>query len=202
MNKRTFAVDAALLQELGERLIGRAHIALAELIKNAYDADAINCRIRFEANRILIADDGHGMSQQEFLKRWMRVGTTHKVDQQKSRRLGRALTGSKGIGRLSAQFLASEMTLESTSVDQPGETLFAMVDWSMISRGQDLQTVEVEWEMRRDAPDYPGGSMSGTQISLGGLKSSWDAGLLKDLGRDVWTLRSPFASKRKGRKPP
>lgn len=197
MKKRTFTVDAALLQELGERLIGRAHIALAELIKNAYDADAINCRIRFEADRILVSDDGHGMSQQDFLERWMRVGTTHKVDQKQSRLLGRGLTGSKGIGRLSAQFLASEMTLESTSVDQPGETLFAMVDWSTISRGQDLQKVEVEWEMRREAPDYPDGSESGTQISLGGLKSKWDATLLEDLGRDVWTLRSPFASTRK-----
>jgi hypothetical protein len=35
-----FDVDAALLQELGKRLVGRAHIALAELVKNAYDADA------------------------------------------------------------------------------------------------------------------------------------------------------------------
>jgi hypothetical protein len=35
-----FDVDAALLRELGERLVGRADIALAELVKNAYDADA------------------------------------------------------------------------------------------------------------------------------------------------------------------
>ena len=197
MKKRTFTVDAALLQELGERLIGRAHIALAELIKNAYDADAMNCRIRFEDDRIVIADDGHGMSQQEFLERWMRVGTTHKADQKQSRLLGRGLTGSKGIGRLSAQFLASELTLESTSVDQPDETLFAVVDWSTISRGQDLDTVQVEWEMRADAPEYPCGSRSGTQIALGGLKSEWDAKLLEDLGRDVWSLRSPFGPTRR-----
>ena len=35
-----FDVDAALLRELGERLVGRADIAMAELVKNAYDADA------------------------------------------------------------------------------------------------------------------------------------------------------------------
>ena len=192
MKKKSFKVDAALLEELGERLIGRAHIALSELIKNAYDADAVNCRIRFEADRIVIADDGHGMSEREFLDFWMRVGTTHKADLRNSRLFGRDLTGSKGIGRLSAQFLASEMTLESTSVDSPGEMLFAMVDWTTISRGQDLETVQVAWEMRHDAPAHLDGWKTGTRISLTGLKSEWDDKLLENLGRDVWMLRSPF----------
>ncbi|MEI6128403.1 MAG: hypothetical protein WCQ99_17805, partial [Pseudomonadota bacterium] len=35
-----FSVDSMLLRELGERLVGRPHIALAELVKNSYDADA------------------------------------------------------------------------------------------------------------------------------------------------------------------
>ena len=39
----TFEADSALLRELGERLVGQPHIALAELIKNAYDADATEC---------------------------------------------------------------------------------------------------------------------------------------------------------------
>ena len=55
MKRETFTVDAALLQELGERLIGRAHIALSELIKNSYDADATNCDIRFENNGIIVS---------------------------------------------------------------------------------------------------------------------------------------------------
>ena len=192
MNKETFTVDAALLQEIGERLIGRAHIALAELIKNSYDADAVNCHIRFEGDRITITDDGHGMSQREFLDHWMRIGTTHKVELGNSRFLNRALTGSKGIGRLSAQFLASEMTLESTSVDQPDETLYAIVDWRNITRGQDLDTVEVLWEMQDEASEYPDGRTTGTRISLKGLKTDWDAESLEDLGKDVWVLRSPF----------
>jgi len=35
-----FTVDSALLGELGERLVTSVHIALTELVKNAYDADA------------------------------------------------------------------------------------------------------------------------------------------------------------------
>ena len=75
-----FTVDAALLRELGESLIGRAHIALAELVKNSYDADAHTCRIDVEGDRIVVWDDGHGISKKEFINYWMRIGTTHKVD--------------------------------------------------------------------------------------------------------------------------
>ncbi len=35
-----FTVDSALLSELGEKLVETVHIALLELVKNAYDADA------------------------------------------------------------------------------------------------------------------------------------------------------------------
>lgn len=197
MNRGSFTVDAALLQELGERLIGRAHIALAEMIKNAYDADANNCHITFESDRIVIDDDGHGMSESDFLDHWMRIGTPHKTVQATSKRLKRALTGSKGIGRLSAQFLASEMTLESTAADGTGQTLYALVDWTKIRHGESLDTVEVLWQMQDDQPEYPGGWRSGTRIELKGLKSEWDSESLEELGREVWTLRPPFSSPRK-----
>ena len=159
MNREKFTVDVALLQELGERLIGRAHIALAELIKNSYDADANECRVQFSEDSITIIDDGHGMSQAEFLDHWMRIGTTHKAALKNSRLLKRALTGSKGVGRLSAQFLASEMILESTSSDRPHQTLYAIVDWTAIEHGRDLNSFEVLWEPRTESPTYPKGIM-------------------------------------------
>jgi hypothetical protein len=40
MAKLVFTVDSALLSELGEKLVETPHIALVELVKNAYDADA------------------------------------------------------------------------------------------------------------------------------------------------------------------
>ena len=68
----TFIVDASLLNELGERLIGRPGIALGELIKNAFDADATVCRIEFGEDQIVVSDNGSGMSEEDFLKHWMR----------------------------------------------------------------------------------------------------------------------------------
>lgn len=109
--KERFIVDASALRELGERLIGRPEIALGELVKNSFDADATIARIKFSEDRIVVSDNGTGISQQVFLDQWMRLFTTHKIDQEYSYKFHRRLTGSKGIGRLSAQFLAREMTL-------------------------------------------------------------------------------------------
>ena len=197
-----FTVDAALLRELGERLIGRAHIALAELVKNSYDADAHTCRIDIEDDHIVVSDDGHGISQEEFLKFWMRIGTTHKVDRRQSRHLQRPMTGSKGLGRLSVQFLADEMELESSCADDPESTLYAYVDWRSIRGGEDLRTVDVGWEPRRERTTYADGSNVGTRITLTGLKTEWDGQAIEGLGKDVWMLRSPFRGgkgKTKGR---
>ena len=192
MESTTFTVDAALLRELGERLIGRSYIALAELVKNSYDADATNCRIEFGAEEITVTDNGHGMSEQEFHDHWMRIGTTHKTDRKASKRLGRPMTGSKGLGRLSVQFLADEMTLESTSTDDPSRSLYAFVDWTGIRRGRDLDTVDVLWETRSGKREYPGGRDTGTRIVLKALRSTWDTNEIRKLGHDVWMLQPPY----------
>lgn len=192
LHSTTFTVDAALLRELGERLVGRSYIALAELVKNAYDADAVECRVEIRDDRITITDDGHGMSEPEFHEHWMRIGTTHKTQTRKSRHLGRSVTGSKGIGRLSVQFLADEMTLESISADDPTRHLYAYVDWTSIQHGRDLGTVNVLWETRSGLPDSKNSRGSGTIITLTRLRTKWQADEIAKLGRDVWVLRSPF----------
>ena len=199
LKSATFTIDAALLRELGERLIGRSYIALAELVKNSYDADAADCEIVFREDRITISDNGHGMSEREFHDHWMRIGTTHKTEKKKSRSLHRPMTGSKGLGRLSVQFLADEMILESTSTDNPAWHLYAIVDWTEIRQGRDLGTVNVLWEMRRDELTYPNAHDTGTKITLKKLRSPWNADEIENLGRDVWMLQSPF--KRSNRRP-
>ena len=192
MQSTTFTVDAALLRELGDRLIGRSYIALAELVKNAYDADATDCRIELDDDRIVVWDNGHGMSEQDFHRHWLRIGTTHKTAAPASPRLARAMTGSKGLGRLSVQFLADEMTLESTSVDDSSRHLYASVDWTSIQHGSDLDTVAVRWEMRPDSLVYPDDRRTGTKIVLSKLRSDWNATEIERLGQDVWMLQSPF----------
>lgn len=94
----TFSVDSALLQELGEKLVSTVHVALAELVKNAYDADATKVQVRFEAGpvdrgpTIWIEDNGTGMTPSDVAKFWMRIGTTNKGEAPQSIRYGRSRT--------------------------------------------------------------------------------------------------------------
>jgi len=126
-----FTVDSALLEELGERLVGKPYIALAELVKNAYDADAGRVTIKFNLgkNRVVVADDGSGMTFGEFRSFWMCVGSTHKQQQKLSGRLERPMTGSKGVGRLAVQLLAEELVIQTVSIKTPSKKLTARVRW-------------------------------------------------------------------------
>lgn len=200
MEKTSFIVDAAILQELGERLVGRPAIALGELVKNAYDADATICRIEFGLDEIVVSDNGSGMTDADFLKFWMRLATTHKVHERTSPSFKRSLTGSKGIGRLAAQFLAHRLTLDSVPARARGKGIHAEVDWRSIIAGSDLKEFTVKWKPLREATTFPGNSTTGTQINLSGLKSDWDAADLEDLGSDIWLLRSPFKGPTKSRR--
>lgn len=197
-----FTVDAAILQELGERLIGQPHIALAEVIKNAYDADAHSCTVTFEDDTIVVCDDGHGMELADFRNHWLRIGTRHKAAQEVSRKLYRRLTGSKGVGRLAVQFLGTKLDLWTTPDSKGAKTVSASVDWDKIRRGSDLSEFDVTVDRDAEAPQYPNGSKSGTRIVISGLKSDWDSESLRLLGRQLWTLRSPFARRRPADVPP
>lgn len=195
-----FTVDSALLRELGERLVGRHHIALAELIKNAYDADATCCEVTIADESIEVADNGHGMSYDEFHDYWMRIGTTIKERQQRSRRKKRPLTGSKGVGRLAVQFLARELEL-TTASDQKGEDeLFAWVDWDTARGAGELTKARVRYRLRERQERYPRDATHGTRIVLRRLSHDWTEDDYRALAREIWVLRPPFKARRHGYK--
>jgi len=196
-----FSVDAKLLQELGERLVGKPAIALAELVKNAYDADATFAEIVFdpekklgsseqEKGEIIVKDDGHGMTFDDFRNFWMRIGTTHKSEKRKSPDFQRQMTGSKGVGRLSVQFLAHQLELK-TVPKQEGDTpswISASVNWDRAVNAGELTSATVLYEIHNDAPPFK----QGTELRLSGLKQTWNNDELKELAREIWWLQPPF----------
>lgn len=203
-----FTVDAALLRELGARLVGKPEIALAELIKNAYDADARHVQITFTGDEIVVEDDGHGMSAATFENYWMRVGTTHKAFERRSPELHRALTGSKGVGRLAAQLLASDLELVSVALvdpategfekrsratpDQLHPLLTASVDWDSAVEQNELTRVTVPITEGGKRQTFVGGSHTGTRLTLKNLTAEWDEDDFRALAREVWALQPPF----------
>ena len=202
MHRYSFTVDAKLLQELGERLVGRPHIALAELIKNSYDADATLVELEFSAERIVVTDNGHGMSTSDFEKRWMRIGTTHKATATRTLALRREVTGSKGIGRLAAQLLARKISVSSVAVKNTSnlndldleDEIFAPVNWDDAVVSGTLTEVSVQVEEMPPASLYAGGSRHGTRLVLTELASVWEAADFRRLAQEIWSLQSPFES--------
>lgn len=196
-----FIIDAELLRELGERLVGKPHIALAELVKNSYDADANEVTIKFlpHKNRIEISDNGHGMSVDEFKDFWMRIGTTHKKEKQ-SRDLGRLMTGSKGVGRLAVQFLANKLEIRTVPADKKSPGLEACIDWKKAletepAKTKDITEVEVAYKELNPNPlntlDIP---RTRTSIILKELKDEWTVESIRDLASELWWLQPPFGS--------
>ena len=199
LKKIQFTVDAELLRELGERLVGRQYIALAELVKNSYDADATKVEIRIGDDRIEVSDNGHGMTYDDFANRWMRVGSTHKVAEKASPKLQRPLTGSKGVGRLAVQFLARELELQSVPSedrvqDEVGPLeLFAMVAWETVVQAGNLTSAVAEYELLEPkSTEFPLGCPHGTTVTLKGLKHEWNPDEFENLAREVWFLQPPF----------
>ncbi len=191
--KLPFTVASALLKELGERLVGQPHIVLAELIKNAYDADATRVEIHVDpdADKIEIIDNGNGMDPDEFKRFWMSIGSTHKVNQKTSHKFGRPVTGSKGVGRLSVQFLAQTIELITVSVSDTQTQLQAYVDWEKAVEAKDLTSAEAEIEEDIRRIDFPEGKFHGTRIVLNGLNQAWNEKDFEALARQVWWLKPP-----------
>lgn len=110
---------ARLLTMLGEQLIKNEQIALAELIKNAYDADADWVKVCFvdfgydekkkdifvqNNSKIIIEDNGCGMDLSTIEDSWMNPATPNKRtnDGEKPKitpKKHRIIQGEKGIGR-------------------------------------------------------------------------------------------------------
>jgi len=102
---------ARLIGLIGDELISDEPVALVELVKNAYDADATRVEVRFEGSdperpeRIVVVDNGTGMDLDTVLTAWFEPGTVIKRKQERSPG-GRLYQGAKGIGRFAAARLA------------------------------------------------------------------------------------------------
>lgn len=187
-----FQADSALLRELGERLVGQPHIALAELIKNAYDADATLCTIVLDPDQITVTDNGHGMTRGEFLEHWMTIGTRNKQIRGTSRELGRNVTGSKGVGRLSAQFLAHDLEIVTAAKGTPREQLHALVDWDEAIDAGKLTEAEAFFRVTPRTALFADDSVHGTRVVMKRLKQTWGEDEIRDLGRQLWMIQSPL----------
>lgn len=191
-----FTVDAALLFQLGEELVNRRSVALAELIKNAYDADANTVTVRLidvakPGGTIEIEDDGSGLNYKTLVSHWFRIATRAKVDEPVSRRLRRLRAGAKGVGRFAARRLAETLLLESTArADGTSEyeRITATFAWANFVPGMKLEQITVP-VTRTMVPAVRGTPIkTGLTLKLLGVREAWTAEDVTALQSDLLRL--------------
>jgi signal transduction histidine kinase len=190
----TFRPRARLLKLIGEELISDDVVAVAELVKNAHDADALNVTVSFQGvttpiGVVEIRDDGCGMNLDTLLGRWMQPAATTKTALAgKITGRGRRVLGEKGVGRFAADKLARRLELVSRCPGSPDEVC-AVVDWDGFADGEKmLEDVKTRWEVRRAVAI----STHGTTLRMTGLRTTWTERMFRRLSIRLGRLLSPF----------
>ena len=100
---------------LGLNLYSNTPAALAEVIANAWDADATEVRVDFdrEAKLITVADNGYGMDQDDINDKYLCVGYQKRNNLNFHTPGGRKPMGRKGIGKLSLFSIADQIFVYS-----------------------------------------------------------------------------------------
>jgi len=187
----TLKPRARLIRLIGQELISDEPVAVVELAKNAYDADARRFVVRFEGtrfdkvDRIVVEDDGHGMSLETTLSAWLEPGTTSKRHTRVSPG-GRLYQGEKGIGRFAAARLAKTLLLESkTQSTAPG--VMVLLQWGAFDDNSYLADIPISYETGPIA-DLD----RGTRLTMEGLQRQWTEPDFERLQQRLSRLLSPF----------
>ena len=204
--KFQFVVDSALLGELGEKLVSTVHVALAELVKNAYDADAHEVQVRIVpsaggAPRVVVQDDGIGMSIVDVRRYWMKIGTSNKLVEPVSAKYGRLKTGSKGIGRFACRRLGLNLRLTTcANATVKGErkkqfqTTQIEFNWQAFQAGVDVESVVCNGKTSIATT-----GKTGTTLEIwGGPNDEWQTRGFNYLQRQLAVLVSNHGTTREG----
>ncbi|MFI5251460.1 MAG: ATP-binding protein [Bacteroidota bacterium] len=200
MEDLNFSVDSALLTELGEKLVETVHLAVIELVKNAYDADATEVIVRFKLNTgkgpdIFIIDNGVGMTLDNVRDYWMRIATTNKDENDTSEKYGRPRTGSKGIGRFSCRRLGSHLELVTIAHNKSKfEKTKVTFPWTKFKPGLDVTIIKCPVESGTVNETHTGTTLFISESK----KDEWSGHGYNKLKRELAVLVGNRGTKRKG----
>jgi signal transduction histidine kinase len=186
-----FAPD--VLRRLGEELNPNPEQGMLELVRNAYDADAATCTVELidvstSCGKLIITDDGLGMTAQQLRHSWLVLGRSSKSQHERTTRFDRLQVGSKGLGRLAALRLGPIAILRTRPSAKLGTEHTLVFDWS---RFDDAETVDlVDLKLVTGKTDEP----PGTTIEVRDLKRKFTTAEVTRVARALLLLSSPFES--------
>ncbi len=187
----SFRFSGKIARLLGRESVSSPVVALFELIKNSYDADAKNASVIFSVPEnyneayIEISDDGTGMNIDEFKKKWMVVGTDDKENSPVSDN-GRRKIGEKGLGRFSIERLGKVCEITTKKNKEP-EDLLICINWEDFEApGTTFDKVTHEATLKTASCDW-----HGFRILIKGLRDKWTKKMIQDFAAEVSILTPP-----------
>jgi signal transduction histidine kinase len=204
--KDKFRISSALKTIIGRELITDDFVAVFELVKNAFDAHARNVEIRFEGlaagdPKLIIKDDGKGMTADDIDNKWLFVAYSAKRDGTEDDAEGkpkdyrdkisteRTFAGAKGVGRFSCDRLGRYLNLYSRAKSS-GLFEHLKIDWQDFEQDSSKEFVDVSME-RTTPTKIPHELESGTILEISGLREKWDREQLKKLRDSLRKLINP-----------
>lgn len=117
MSEKTYplSIEPSILELLGPSLYTNIYYVLAELIANAYDAQAHNVYIIAEKDSITVEDDGTGMTYGEVKDHYLAVARESRSTEAEAftRDGTRRRMGRKGIGKLAALSVSENVWVQT-----------------------------------------------------------------------------------------
>ncbi|MXN88470.1 ATP-binding protein [Pasteurella canis] len=162
-NLKYIIEDSTIAELLGVQNFSTDEAAVLELVKNAYDANALNLTLEFIDKTLKITDDGNGMDLNDIKKHWMHIGKSSKgynfVDSNSNVRV---LAGSKGVGRFALSRLGKNVKLYSKKNQKEG--VIWETDWNQ-------STLDIDNTLKN----------KGTCILINNLREKWTIKRIKKL---------------------
>ena len=201
--RKPFKVSSRLKDLIGQNLITNNSVAVFELVKNSFDAHATHVHLLFEPGRIVVADNGKGMSREAILEKWLFVAYSAKregvEDSDYRARLGtrrRTFAGDKGVGRFSCDRLGKQLVLTSRAAGHPVQLV--RIDWTKyeVRATREFRQVMVNIEETATLPSSlprPGGA-TGTILEVTDLRYEWTRTDLQRLRQGLEKLINPFGN--------
>lgn len=201
-NTETFKISAALKDLIGKELITDEFVAVFELVKNSFDANATKVEVNFEDNynpnnaKIIIKDNGKGMNYEDLKNKWLfvaysakRLGTENE-DYRDKIKTQRVFAGAKGVGRFSCDRLGKHLNL-ITIKDEPNPKIENLVvHWEDFENADEEEFVNIK-VIHNELKDTPYNINNGTILEITGLRDNWDRDRILKLKKSLAKLINP-----------
>lgn len=206
-----FSVKSGIKSIVGKDLIIDDNIAIFELVKNSYDAHAKKVVITFEKNKIIIADDGKGMSLDDVHNKWLALAYSAKKngtedleepedvnikrisyrDQIQNKKV---YAGAKGIGRFSSDRLGSKLKLATKKYNFDKIEILD-INWTDFEQDdlEDFIKIPVTHNSVSSFKiPFPNNKNHGTILEISN-SSNWSRSRIVDLKHSLEKLINPFS---------